>query len=164
MNFLLKFRPGIFGLLVLAIAVSTCGQAAFKARAPVYVADSRNSQVTNKASVPTDESEATPEEPEVPELTYYDYQIEVELRNLMELIKAEARDRIDADITAEQINGSLAQIADEPATPESTARKLYLLRALQTIKDGEVLPEPGPITTPTIEDYRHEIIQAKQAE
>ena len=138
MNLLTKLRPGTFGLLIAALMLSTVGTSMLKGtrsasrNTPANIntasleapaeADSE-SEATVGAESELEASEASEAEPE---LTYYQYQIDVEIANLDKLIRKEARDRIDDGITAEQVKGALASMAQETPTAASAARKLYL--------------------------------------
>ena len=161
MNLLAKFRPGVLGLLLAAIALSTFATSIYKG-VPRSTATEQGNVRKSRAEVPAPVEEATEEAAEEaadtgPKPTFYHYAIDVELQNLATLIKAEARHRLEEGVTVEQVNGALHALSKQPATPENTARKLYLLRTLQTLKDGEGLPQVEAIKEPTIEDYRDEI-------
>lgn len=160
MTLLTKLRPGAFGLLILGLMLSTVATSVFKGTQGTSTASNTKASV-NKAEVPTPdkaESEAENTDTEAnTELTYYQFQIDTEIENLDKLIRSEARKRLDSGVTVEQVQGSLAALANEPQTPENTARKLYLLRILQTLKDSEPLPTVEAVVVPTVEDYQDAI-------
>lgn len=151
MSLITKIRPGAFGLLLLSISLSTIATTAFKSTTRPTVAPA--STQGNIARAAAGDAEA--DNPDSP--TYHEYQIEIELENLARLIKAEARTRLDAGVTQEQVDGAIAALANEPATPENTARRLYLLRTLQTLKGEAAPPEVEAIEIPTVEGYRDAI-------
>jgi hypothetical protein len=158
MTFLTKVKPGAFGLLVFSLMLSTIATTAFKsATRPTVAPVSTQGNITRAAAEANDAEVSEPIESNT--LTYHDYQIDIELENLARLIKAEARTRLEAGVTQEQVEGALAALANEPATPETTVRRLYLLRTLQTLKGEAPAPEVEPVAIPTVEGYRDEIGQ-----
>ena len=158
MTLLTKLRPGAFGLLVFGIMVSTVATSVFKGTQRTHHAPQNTSASVDHAALPQAEAETeTTEQPDPEaetELTYFQYQIDVEIENLDRLIRQAARARLDSGVTTGQVQSSLAALANEPPTAESAARKLYLLRTLQTLKDDEPLPMVEVVEVPTVEDYQ----------
>jgi type II secretory pathway pseudopilin PulG len=159
MNVLAKLRPGAFGLVILGLLLSTVATSMFKATGG-SASTSNTKAAVNTAQAPATDGESdtdATQEPEQVELTFHEYAIETEISNLDKLVRTAARERLDAGVTADQVKGSLAALADQPPTPETTARKLYLLRALRTLEDSEPLPAVEAVESPTVEGYKDAI-------
>lgn len=152
MNLLAKLRPGAFGLLLAGLALSTMATSLFKSTQQGS-APANTKAAVNAAQVPT-KADAEPEQ--ATELTFHQYAIDTEIANLDKLVRKDARDRLDAGVTAEQVKGSLAQLGT-PQTAEESARRLYLLRMLRTLEDSEPLPTVEDAQLPTVEGYRDAI-------
>lgn len=154
MNALLKLRPGLFGLLAAAIALSTMATAITKTPRTA----TRSTGPTQAAALPTEQAAATAEQGEQPEqaYTYLQFQIDTDLANLEQTVKDRAVAHIDQGRTAAELNDRLYELSQVwRATPEQIVQRLAINRALQSLVDGEPAPTTGPIVNPTVEDYRN---------
>lgn len=155
MNALTKIRPGAFGLVVFGLMLSTVGTSIFKStqQGTNSAANVPTGQIES-AQVPTKPEQDSADQPEPDTaLTYHQYSIDVEISNLDKLVRSAARDRLDAAVTADMVKSSLEEVTP-PATPEDSARRLYLLRILRTLEDSEPLPTVEAVELPTVEGYR----------
>ena len=167
MNALFKLRPGLFGLLLGAIAISSFSHAVTRpprpTGAPVMESSVQRDRPTEEPSEPLPEPETDLEyepetdleyEPDV--LTYLQYQIDVDLTNLEQTIRNRATDHIDQGRSQADLNNLLYALGkDWRATPEQLVQRLAINRALQTITDGEPAPTRDAIVNPSVEDYRN---------
>ena len=159
MNALFKLRPGLFGLLLGAIAISSFSHAVTRPPRPtggaVMESSVQRDRPTEEPSEPLPEPETDLEyEPEV--LTYLQYQIDVDLTNLEQTIRNRAADHIDQGRSQADLNNLLYALGkDWRATPEQLVQRLAINRALQTITDGEPAPNRDAIVNPSVEDYRN---------
>lgn len=154
MNALFKLRPGLFGLLAAAIAISSFSTAISKT--PRTVA--RDTGNVQAAALPSEQPGATAEQaPEVEQpYTYLQYQIDTDLVNLEQTVRNRAADHIDQGRTITELNNLLYDLGqDWRATPEQLVQRLAINRALQTLTDGEPAPTRDAIANPTVEDYKN---------
>lgn len=154
MNFLTKLRPGSFGLLIIALVLSTFARSVFKSTAAIP-RTSQDLQGNVSQGAITSSEERGDELDEA--LTYFQYQIDLELENLVRQIRSEARAGLDEGMTVEQIDTALYDLSKSQSSAATTAQRLVLLRQLQTLQDGEAMPQVEAIVNPTVEDYRNEI-------
>jgi hypothetical protein len=153
-NALFKLRPGLFGLLFAAIAISSFATAVSKAPRPAASTGS-----IAEAKLPSEQPKATAEqavEPDAEPYTYLQYQIDTDLVNLERLVKNRAAGLLEQGKNESDLNNLLYDLAQEwQATPEQTVQRLAINRALQTLVDGESAPSFDAIVNPTVEDYRN---------
>ncbi|WP_190517025.1 hypothetical protein [Leptolyngbya subtilissima] len=151
MNALFKLRPGLFGLLATAIAISSFSTAISKT--PRTVA--RSTGNVQSAALPSEQSEATAQQGEQA-YTYLQYQIDTDLVNLEQTVRNRAADYIDQGRTAADLNNLLYDLGQTwQASPEQLVQRLAINRAMQTLADGEPAPEKGAIATPTVEGFKN---------
>lgn len=162
MNALLKLKPGLFGLLLGAIAISSFAHAISRpprgTGGPVGEASMRPDAVEVEPETETLPEPETPLEYEPEQLTYLQYQIEVDLGNIEQTIRNRAADHLDKGRSQADLNNLLFSLGqDWRATPEQLVQRLAINRALQTITDGEPAPNRDAVIDPTVEDYRREL-------
>lgn len=154
MNALLKLRPGLFGLLAAAIAISTFSTAVSKTPRTV----TRSTGTTQAAALPTEQAGETPEqatEAEQP-YTYLQYQLDTDLVNLEQTVRNRAAAHLDQGRTAADLNNMLYDLGQYwRSTPEQLIQRLAINRAIQTLADGEPAPTAGAITNPTVEGFKN---------
>ena len=160
MNALFKLRPGLFGLLLGAIAISSFSHAVTRpprpTGGPVMESSVQGDRPTEAAQAPELPEPETDLEYEPEVLTYLQYQIDVDLTNLEQTIRNRAADHIDQGRSQSDLNDLLYELGQEwRATPEQLVQRLAINRALQTITDGEPAPNRDAIINPTVEDYRN---------
>lgn len=155
MTSLTKLRPGAFGLLIGAVALSAIGQTIFKGASPPRISATDTQSNVSQAVVTDVEGEGAIAPGS--ELTYYQYQVDTELDNLVKQIRAAARDGLDNGATIESVNAALYDLTQQPSSAAVTTQKLVLLRQLQSLEDGEAIPTVEPTTLPTVEGYQNEL-------
>jgi len=153
MNALFKLRPGLFGLLAAAIAVSTFSTAIGKTPRPAGP-----SSTIQAAALPSENARATAEQAEQPpdDYTYLQYQIDTDLVNLEQTVRNRAAAHLEQGRTAADLNNLLYDLGQSwQATPEQVVQRLAINRALQTLVDGESAPTKGAIANPTVEGFKN---------
>jgi hypothetical protein len=154
MNVLMKLRPGLFGLLATAIAISTLATAVTKTPRSTVPSTGK----VQAAALPSEQPGATAEQGEQPEqdYTYLQYQIDTDLVNLEQTVRNRAAEHLAQGRTADDLNNLLWDLGQTwQATPEQVVQRLALNRALQTLTDGEPAPDKGEIVNPTVEGYKN---------
>jgi hypothetical protein len=155
MNALFKLRPGLFGLLFAAIALSSFSHAVNR---PPRGTPPRPGPVVEAALRPDGETsgETAEQAPEAEQpYTYLQFQIDTDLVNLEQTVRNRAAAHLDQGHTAADLNNLLWELGqDWRATPEQLIQRLALNRALQTLADGEPAPAAGAIVNPTVEAFR----------
>jgi hypothetical protein len=154
MNALMKLRPGLFGLLATAIAVSTLATAITKTPRSTVPSTSK----VQAAALPSEQPGATAEQGEQPgqDYTYLQYQIDTDLVNLEQTVRNRAAEHLAQGRTADDLNNLLWDLGQTwQATPEQVVQRLAINRAMQTLTDGEPTPEKGEIANPTVEGYKN---------
>lgn len=151
MDSLFKLRPGLFGLLSAALALSTMATALSKGPrvnpGPVRSA--------SMAPVEAQEPTAQPEEEET--YTWLQYQVDSDLAALETVISNRAAQLLAKGATAQSLNNQLWEVNQGwKPSPDHLVQRLAINRALQTITDGKPAPPaPAPIKPPTLEDYQN---------
>ncbi|MBE9160672.1 hypothetical protein IQ265_28185 [Nodosilinea sp. LEGE 06152] len=158
MNALLKLRPGLFGLLGTAIAVSSFSTAISKAPRPTGPSRSVQSAALRSEQAPEQPGataeQASQDEPEQA-YTYLQYQIDTDLVNLEQTVRNRAAAHLEQGKTAADLNNLLYDLGqDWKATPEQLIQRLAINRAMQTLADGEPAPTTGAIANPTVEGFK----------
>jgi|GEM_PF-4834690 len=155
MNALLKLRPGLFGLLFAAIALSSLSTAIGKTPRPT----ARSTGNVQSGALPSEQPEATAEpasQDEQPVYTYLQYQIDTDLVNLEQTVRNRAAAHLEQGKTEPDLNNLLYDLGQTwQGTPEQLTQRLAIHRAMQTIKDGEPAPAAGAIQNPTVEDFQN---------
>lgn len=147
MDNLFKVRPGLFGLLAAALAISTVATGLSKGPRP-------NPSAVRTASLAPAEAQEAPEQE--PDYTWLQYQVDADLAALETVISNRAAQLLAKGATADSLNDQLWDVNQGwKPTPERLVARLAINRALQTITDGKPAPAPVPIHAPTMEDYQN---------
>lgn len=151
MNALFKLRPGLFGLLAAAIAISSFSTAISKTPRPT----ARSTGNVQAAALPSEKPQATEQQGEQA-YSYLQYQIDTDLVNLEQTVRNRAADYLDQGRTAADLNNLLYDLGqDWQATPEQLVQRLAINRAMQTLADSEPAPTKGAIANPTVEGFKN---------
>lgn len=145
------FKPGLFGLLSAALAISTIATGLSKGPRPAP-------PVRTATMAPAEAQDAPPQEGEE-HYTWLQYQVDADLKALETVISNRASQLLAKGATAQSLNNQLWEVNQGwKPTPDRLVQRLAINRALQTIADGKPAPPaPAPITPPTMEDYKNAV-------
>jgi len=154
MNPLFKLRPGLFGLLMAAIAVSTFSTALTKTPRTT-TAPTQVSQASVMAA--PEQPGAAQEQAIEPATTYLQYQVDTDLSNLETLVKNRAANLLEQGFDSQKLNDRLWDLNQVwEGSPDQVVERVAIVRAMQTLVDGEQPPTPGELVNPTLEGYQSE--------